>query len=170
MNRLSLAVAAAGFVLIAGCKTGTHGVIGSYKIGEKVQVGPLIYTVFEAQNLTNIGEGLEARLPKGRFLVIHLSVVNGGGNSDQQIPTVTLVDDQGESYTELDNGAGVPQWLGLARKVRPAESLTGDVIFDVPPKHYQLRIPDELDDRFALVDIPPTFGLPEVRIDPLPSK
>ncbi len=170
MNRLCLAAVAAGFALITGCQTGTRAVIGNYKLGEKAQVGPLIYTVFETQYLTSIGEGVDARLPKGRFLVIHMSVVNGGGNSDQPIPTVTLVDDQGASYSELDNGAGIPQWFGFARKVRPAESLTGDVIFDVPPKHYELRIPDELDEHFALVDIPVTFGLPEVRIDPLPAQ
>ena len=119
----------------------------------------MIYNVYEAQYLLKLGDGPEARLPTNRFLLVHLSVVNGGSaKTTVSIPTLTVQDDAGQSYTESDNGEGVIQWLGFARKVRPAESLTGTVAFDVAPKHYKLRISDETDEHYALVDIPLSFG------------
>jgi hypothetical protein len=158
--RAHFAVLVLSLALLAGCQSnaGKKGLVGTFKIGERAQVGPLIYNVYETQYMVTIGEGAEARVPKNRFLIVHLTVVNGGGaTADQSIPTFTLLDDAGESYNEMDNGAGVPQWLGFARKVRPAESTTGNIVFDVAPKHYRLRVADELDEHYALVDLPLTF-------------
>lgn len=119
----------------------------------------MIYNVYEAQYLLKIGDGPDARLPQNRFLLVHLSAVNGGSaKAAVSIPTFSLLDDSGQSYTESDNGDGVPQWLGISRKVRPAESLTGTVAFDVAPKHYKLRIADDTDEHYAMVDIPLSFG------------
>jgi len=146
---------------LAGCQSTTtpKGMVGNFKIGEKAQIGPLIYNVYETQYLVNMGEGADARVPNNRFFIIHLSVVNGGGASaSQSIPTFTLIDDSGAVFTELNNGAGVPQWLGFARRVRPAESLTGNIVFDVAPKHYNLRVADETDEHYGLVDLPLSYG------------
>jgi len=144
--------------------------VGNFKIGERAQVGPLIYNVYEMQYMVNIGEGADTRVPNNRFLVVHVSVVNSGGASaDQSIPTFTLIDDAGTVYTELDNGAGVQQWLGFARKVRPAESTSGNIVFDVAPKHYKLRIADETDEHYGLVDLPLTYGTPTPPPDAAPT-
>jgi hypothetical protein len=73
------------------------------------------------------------------------------------IPSFTMIDDDGNAYQELENGEGVKEWLGVARRVQPADSLKGTIVFDVPQKHFKLRVADEAD-RFALVDIPFSLG------------
>ncbi len=126
-------------------------------MGDKVYLGKLIYTVFETQYLTQLGEGLKARAPQNRFFLVRLSVVNGA-NSEIPVPNMTVEDDDGNTYSELTNGEGVPQWIGFIRPARPAEAVQGNVVFDAPPRHYKLRISDEGEEKQALIDIPLTFN------------
>jgi len=155
----AICLIAVSLSLFSGCQSTDKGLVGKFKVGERAQIGPLIYNVYEMQYLMNMGEGADARVPKNRFLIVHLTVVNSGAStSDQSIPTFTLIDDSGVTFTELDNGAGVPQWLGFSRKVRPAESTSGNIVFDVAPKHYTLRIADETDQHYGLVDLPLSYG------------
>ncbi len=132
----------------------------------------MIYNVYEAQYMFKIGEGPDVRVPTNRFLLVHLSAVNGGSaKTTISIPTFTVIDDAGQTFTESDSGTGIAQWLGFARKVHPAESLTGTVAFDVQPKHYKLRISDETDEQYALVDLPLSFGeaVPQIETGGTPS-
>jgi hypothetical protein len=158
---------AAGFaaaLLLAGCSSGpAKPPILQYNLGEKVPVGHLSYTVFETQWLTKLGEGGNERVPQNRFFLIRLSAVNGG-SSDAAIPNLTLEDDKGQKYEELTNGEGVPQWIGFLRTARPADSVQGNVVFDVPPGHYKVTVTDEDQSHAARVDIPLSFGAetPEV--------
>ncbi len=134
-------------------------------LGEKVQAGSLSYNAFDTQWLASLGEGANSRLPVNRFFLIRLNVVNGG-RSDATVPTLTLLDDGGQSYNEMSNGDGVPNWMGIVRKVRPADSENGNIAFDVPPRHYRLRVGDESDERFAYVDIPLSFTIQTPAIPP----
>jgi len=130
--------------------------VRTYQLGEKVTLGHLIYTVFESAWLTQIGHAPDARIPKHRFFLVRMSVVNSGGG--QLIsPHVTIEDDNGNTYPEMDNGEGVPQWIGYLRQVQPAQAALGNLVFDAPPAHYKLRISDEEESKFALIDIPLTF-------------
>ena len=130
----------------------------------------MIYNVYDTQYLLKLGDEPDVRVPVNRFLTIHLTAVNSGGaKADESIPTLTLLDDSGAVYNEMDNGAGVTQWLGFARTVRPAESVTGNVVFDVAPKHYKLRIADETDSHYALVDLPLTFGDSTPQVESIPT-
>jgi hypothetical protein len=121
-------------------------------MGEHAQVGPIVYTVFDTRWELTLGEQPTARVPTNRFFIINLSAVNTAG-TPVSIPTFTLVDDNGQAYQELDNGEGVPNWLGFVRRVRPAESAQGTIVFDVPQKRFKLRVADE-EDHFAYVNIP----------------
>jgi hypothetical protein len=136
-------------------------------MGERVELGRLIYTVFETQWLTQIGSGPEAKVPQNRFFLVRVSVANSAPG-EMLVPTMSIVDDNGNAYPELTNGQGVPQWIGFLRQVKPAEAAQGNVVFDAPPRHYKLRITDENEEKTALVDIPLTFNAetPEV---PIPS-
>jgi hypothetical protein len=126
-------------------------------MGERVTIGSLVYNVFEDQWKAQLGQGSDVRVPKDRFFLLRLSVVNGG-STDLMVPTLTLVDDAGQTYTELPNGDGVPEWTGYLRKVKPAETLQGNVVFDVAPKHYRLRVADEASQRTRDIDIPLNFA------------
>lgn len=136
----------------------TPGVVGTFNMGERAQVGPLIYTVFDTQWAISLGEGAGQRIPGNRFLMINLSVVNSGSSRESSsVPTFTLIDDAGQTYQELDNGEGIHDWLGFVRRVRPAESVQGIVAFDVPQKRFKLRVADE-SERYAYINIPLTLG------------
>lgn len=125
-------------------------------MGEKAQVGPLVYTVFDTKWEISLGEQPTPRIPANRFYILNISAVNSSPNT-ASIPTLSLIDDDGKVYQELDNGEGVPNWLGFARRVQPADSAQGTIVFDVPQKRFKLRVGDE-EDRFALINIPLTLG------------
>ena len=99
-----------------------------HRMGERVTVGSLVYNVFEDQWRAKLGQATEERVPKDRFFLIRLSVVNGGA-ADLMVPTMTLVDDSGQTFGELSNGDGVPEWAGYLRRVKPAETLPGQCCF-----------------------------------------
>src|ERR1700683_2246279 len=141
MHTLQSSLAGAAFVCLAAsvaCSPGAPPEAQVHRMGERVSVGSLVYNVFEDQWKAQLGQGTDARVPKDRFFLLRLSVVNAG-SSDALIPGLTLVDDSGQTYQEMSNGDQVPQWMGYLRKAKPTETLQGNVVFDVPPKHYRLR-------------------------------
>ena len=145
--------------------------VRTYNMGERIQLGHIVYLVFETQWMTHIGEGPDARVPQHRFFLVRLSAVNSS-NADVSVPTFTIQDDNGNTYNELSDGTGVPQWISYLRNVKPAESAQGNALFDAPPRHYKLKIQDEDGERTALVDIPLNFGAetPDIVKTPEPKK
>ena len=138
-------------------------------MGDRAPAGPLIYTVFETRWAAQLtGENGE-RVPTSRFLLLRMSVVNSG-STETGVPSLTLIDDNGQRYAEQGNGDGVPQWAGFVRRLKPADTLTGNVLFDVPLKHYKLEVTDENEDKKVLVDIPLSFGSESVEVPgPVPG-
>jgi hypothetical protein len=134
------------------------GEVGIFKMGERAQIGPLIYSVLDTQWSIGIGEGPMARIPSNRFLMVNVSVVNSGGKEDATVPTFTLIDEAGKGYPELDNGEGVKDWMGFIRKIRPAESAQGLILFDVPQKAFKLRVADDGDQHYGYITIPLSLG------------
>jgi hypothetical protein len=152
-----LAVVAAAFSLLSCGDSGEKSFpVRTYTMGERVTLGHIIYTVFETQWLTHIGDGAESRVPQNRFFLVRLSAVNSYG-SDVIVPNLMLEDDSGNSYPELSSGDGVPQYIGYLRNVRPADSAQGNALFDAPPRHYKMKLSDETGEKIAYVDIPLTF-------------
>jgi len=126
-------------------------------LGDRIELGHIIYTIYDTQWLTQIGQGVEAKIPQNRYFLIRISAANSS-NSPVMIPAMKLEDEQGKTYDELSDGTGVPNWLGLLREVKTAEAAQGIIAFDVLPKHYKLRISDENEQDAVLVDIPLTLG------------
>ena len=124
-------------------------------MGDRVPLVPLTYTVVETAWQTQLGQGFKVRSPEHRFLLITLSVTNGG-NGDVSIPLLNLEGPDGQTHQELANGEGVDNWFGLLRTVSPAETQQGRILFDVPLTSYKLRLPsgDLSSDRAAWVQIP----------------
>ena len=157
MRPVALVAALIGIFWLAGCSQGDPNVVRTYGLGEQAQVGSLIYTVFETQWLMQLGKGPSARVPQNRFFLVRISAANSGG-SQALVPALSIEDDNGNTYPELSNGEGVPQWAEYLREVKPAEAAQGNVLFDAPPRHYKMRVKDETGERSALVDIPLSFG------------
>lgn len=131
--------------------------VNVYRMGDKVQVGPLIYNVFETKWLPQIGDGPEAKMPAHRFLILRLTVVNGGAET-LSVPPFQLADAAGQIHQESMEGLGVSRWLGIARTVKPADTLDGSVVFDVEPKTYKLRLDDgSVSGGVQMVELPLQF-------------
>jgi hypothetical protein len=170
LGLIPLLAAVTAALLLNACSSGSVPV-RSYSLGEKVALGHIIYTVYETQWVPQFGEGPDARVPQHRFFLVRMTAVNSSGG-DLIVPNVAIEDDKGASYPELGNGDGAPQWIGYLRKVRPAESAQGNLLFDAPPAHYKLRITDEDGENAAYVDIPLSFGaeVPPTELPPAGEK
>jgi len=130
-----------------------------YNLGDRVQLGPLVYHVIEAEWKSQLGEFPSLRMPERSFLIIRLSVTNGGGQT-VMIPQAKLENSNGETFQELTDGAGLANWLGLLRNLKPAATERGELLFDVPANTYRLRLiqgDDPERDRVSYVKIPLSF-------------
>jgi len=127
-----------------------------YEMGEKVTVGPLTYNVVESSWRSQLGNELKLRLPERRFLIVNISVTNGGGH-EVSVPLLMLEGTNGQSYLESDNGEGVDNWFGILRTLAPAQTQPGRIVFDVPLSSYKLRLSDggpAGSEKYAWVQIP----------------
>ncbi len=112
-----------------------------YQMGERVTNGPLTYNVIESRSVSQLGDLLKLRVPQQRFLLISISITNGGGH-DVSVPLLSVEGQNRQLYPESENGEGVSNWLGLLRTIPPAQTSQGQVLFDVPLGSYRLRLPD----------------------------
>jgi Domain of unknown function (DUF4352) len=167
MRQVSPLLAAVCAALLTSCSPKAESQqVRTFNMGEKVTVGHMVYTVFETKWLTQLPTEPTPRVPKNRFFLVRLTAVNGGGG-DVIVPDMSIEDDNGNTFAALTNGEGVPQWLGSLRKIAPAESAQGNVVFDAPPRHYKLRVTDEGGDQAALIDIPLSFNSETPDLQPL---
>jgi hypothetical protein len=153
-----LSAGALSALLLAACSSKTpERKSATFAAGDKVPVDQLTYSVVDTQILPRLGDEADPRIPQHRFYVVQVSVLNTG-SSDMAIPGMTLVDDSGKTYEELADGAGVPRWLGVARKVQPNQIEQGSILFDAPASHYKLKLTDDTDPSDVLVDMPLSFA------------
>lgn len=159
--------------LLAACRSSQRDrYAGPFRMGERVRVGPLIYTVLETEWLDRLGEGTQARLPQRRFLAIRLSVLNSGA-ATTSVPAMTLEPTGGgDQFQELPDAQQLHEWLGALRLLKPAETQHGRVLFDAPSGAYRLHVFTESDsdeEQYALVDIPYQVPPAIPRAEPAPA-
>lgn len=154
----TLVVFLGGTALIAtGCSSSAKKESQVFPAGEKVTVGPLVYSVIDSQVLTQLGDdAATARTPQNRFYIMTISVSNSSSD-DAPVPGLTLVDDSGKEYPEAADGTNVPNWLGIVRKAGGAQTEQGNIVFDAPAQHYRLRLTDEADAKELSIDVPLTY-------------
>jgi hypothetical protein len=140
-------------------------------MGERVEIGPYTYTVIESSWASQLGEGFNVRVPQNRFLILSVSITNGGG-SESSVPLLSLEASNGQLYQELLDGTGVPDWMGALRSLKPASTLAGRIVFDVPLSTFRLRLPDGGEpgyEKYAMVDIPLRLDVQTVQ-SPVPGE
>lgn len=151
-----LTIACLGLPLLTGCSQKNEEAKQEYPMGERAPVGSLTYKVLDSKWESQLGEMFKLRFPQQRFLVISLSITNGGGR-ELSVPLFTLNSAHGEAFKELGNGEGIPNWLGLLRNISPAQTLEGKIVFDVPLASYKLQVTDggePGDEKEAFISIP----------------
>ncbi|MCE5309462.1 MAG: DUF4352 domain-containing protein [Acidobacteriales bacterium] len=124
--------------------------------GEQAQVGQLVFTVLDSEWKQMIEDVATPKYPTQRFLVVQMTVTNSGA-TETTIPHLTLQDAKGKTYPEFGEAGGVPEWLGVLRRIRPVETQQGRIVFDVPVGAYQLRVTDSFEEgaeKYALIEIP----------------
>ncbi len=142
--------------LSTGCSKQPGSLANAFRMGERVTAGTLIYNVLDTEWKSQLGEGIEAKQPTHRFLLVTLTVTNSGGE-ECAIPPLVLTGANGETYQEIVAGESVPEWLGMLRKLGPANTEHGRVVFDVPLGSYKLRVASDADlgeEKVAYVDLP----------------
>src|SRR5579862_3942452 len=155
--RLVVPLIAAFSFLLSGCSTVAGRPAKVFAAGEKATVDRLTYTIIDTQIAPRLGDDVtSARIPQNRFYIVQLAVSNAG-NSEVSIPGLTLVDDSGKTYNELPDGSGLPRWLGVVRRVAPAQTEEGTVLFDAPAAHYKLKLTEESDDQDVFADLPLSY-------------
>jgi hypothetical protein len=128
-----------------------------YAAGDKATFGHLVYSIIDTEMTQQLGtDPSTARTAQNRFFLVKVSISNSG-TDDQSIPAMTLVDDSGQNYTELADGTNVANWLGVVRRVGPAQTEQGFVLFDAPTRHYRLRLTDPFEEKEIAIDMPLDF-------------
>lgn len=164
------AVAAALTLVLFGLSScsGTSGArVVRGEMGEKVTVEDLSYTVLAADWVEALGDGATARIPTHRFLLLRIAAANEAA-APAEMGSLKLIASNGTEYAEVANGAGVTEWLGIARQVDAKDSKQGVVLFDAPKAVYELQVADAFYDgesgSAALIQIPirPSGGEPAV--------
>ncbi len=145
-----------------------------YAMGERAEAGKISYSVLEATWKKQLGEPEHARLPQKEFLLLRISITNGGA-AEASIPAATLVAPAGAEYPELTDVVGVDDWLGVLRRLKPNETQFGWIVFDAPRGDYQLRVADDAfdpaDTITALIQIPVKMeSKPDALPDPRPMR
>lgn len=129
----------------------------TYQMGQRVQLGTLIYNVIETNWKSQLGGGPSARIPKNRYLLVKLTITNGG-EQIASIPEMALLNAAGLSFQEMTEGVeSVPKWLGVLRNLAPVQTDEGIVVFDVPLGSYKMQVSDGGEigsEKKALIEIP----------------
>lgn len=132
-----------GFVLLAGCSSQSgeakSGGGKTYVMGSPAVVGPLSYTVLHSSWKETLETGDGVTTPKNRFLVLDISIASGGAE-EVGMPLLFLVDEKGKAIMEEQKMLGLTGWLGMMRVIRPVETLSGMIVFNVPMANYKLKV------------------------------
>jgi hypothetical protein len=146
-------VLACAFSSSACNKARNASFIGTFHMGEKVQIGPMVYQVLESEWRTELGSG--GRTPRDRYLFLRMSITNDDA-SNAAVSTMTL-EGAGKTYSEVTEDMDkVDNWLGLLRNIRGSQTEQGWIVFDAPIAAYKLVIThgDVGDEKSAHVEIP----------------
>jgi hypothetical protein len=133
--------------------------VRTYPLGQKVTLGHLTYIAIDTEWYPTLGDGPGARAPLNQFLLVRMSVTNGG-STEAAAPNLSVEDSAGRRYPELNDGDRVTDWIGALRVLPPADTLSGNAVFDVPTGHYTLHILDENGQHEARIDLPLNFSTP----------
>jgi len=133
--------AACATMTLTGCGQQAPVLKTEYQMGERVPVGTLTYNVIETAWRSQLGSDYKIRVPQQRFLLITISCTNGGGK-EVSVPLLTLENESGQSYRELDDIESVDNPFGIFRNIGPAQTQQGRLLFDVPLSAYRLRLTD----------------------------
>ena len=170
LRRCSLFLLIVVLLVAGGCRKAVAPRT-EFQMGESISVGPLTYNVVEKSWRSQLGEMFQIRMPQNRFMLMTISVTNGGG-SDVSVPLLQLENADGKLFREVENGQGVDNWFGVIRNLKPAQTEQGRILFDVPLASYRLVLSDgdSASNRLTYVNIPLQIDADAPVEAPIPGK
>ena len=135
----------------------------TFKMGERASAGNLTYNVLEATFFSQLGDIGKSRIPQKRFLVVRMSITNGGAK-EVELPLFRIIDNSNIETPELSDADFLKGWFGLIRKIGPTQTEEGRILFDVAPKNYKLEVTDGGEvgkEQLAFIEIPIDFDTTE---------
>ncbi len=159
----TLSILSVGALLVLAASCGGRSTMKktvAYRMGDRASIGSVTYVGLTADYRQELPGAKE--LMKNRYLVIALSITNGGG-AEVILPHTRLIKPDGTEIAEVTEIDGFPQWLGLLRKVEPASTEQGYVVFDVPVGAYKLQVSsggDPENEQLAQIEIPANLAYP----------
>jgi hypothetical protein len=151
--------AAACALALSGCqRSAPPERVGA--MGAPLAVGQLTYTAVETEWRDSIESSKGPRIPKNRFLLVNVTVLNGS-SEQKAAPLLQVVDAKGAIHPEISEGDGVTDWMGYLRLLQPRESRSGRLLFDVPQGACKLRVSsggDPETEQTALIELPLQFN------------
>jgi len=136
--------------------------ISSFPMGQKVQVGKIVYSVLEAEWRTDVPGGKQP--PKNRILQLTMAITNSS-SQEMSIPTLRLLNAKSEEHPEYTEIEGNMSWMGLLRRLQPSLTETAAIYFDVPVGAYKLEVVDNSDaenEKASYIEIPASLAPPPV--------
>lgn len=168
-TKLPYVLLVTSLIALTGCGEKT-AVISSFAMGQKVQVGKVVYSVLEAEWRTDVPGGKQP--PKNRVLQLTMAITNSS-SQEMSIPTLRLLSLKNEEFSEYTEIEGNMSWLGLLRRLQPSLTETAAIYFDVPIGAYKLEVVDHSDaenEKTSYIEIPASLAPPPVTSGTEPSK
>ncbi len=109
------------------------------QLGQTVHVGYWTYRVNSAEWVPGIANGLTYEQPDAAFLVINLSARNED-RSESVLPPVKLIDASGREFSQSSAGALSDGFFSPLKSLNPGVGSRANVVFDVPPGQYRIRL------------------------------
>ena len=98
LRYLLLVAVVAAATLSTGCgEPESSAPVRTFAMGERITLGHIVYTVYETQWMTHLGNGAEAHVPQNRYFLVRMSATNSS-NREFIVPNLTLEDDNGTSW------------------------------------------------------------------------
>lgn len=163
VHKLTCALLATSLFMLTDCGE-KRAVVSSFAMGQKVQVGKIVYSVLEAEWRADVPGGKQQ--PKNRILQLTMAVTNSS-SQDMSIPTLRLINSKSQEFPEYIEIEGNMSWMGLLRRLQPSLTESAVIYFDVPVGAYKLEVVDHSDpdnEKTSHIDIPASLAPP-----PMPS-
>ena len=160
-HKLPCVLLASSLIALTGCGEKAV-VISSFPMGQKVQVGKIVYSVLEAEWRSDVPGGKQP--PKNRVLQLTMSITNSS-SQEMSMPTLRLLNANNDEFPEYTEIEGNMYWLGLLRRLQPSLTETSAIYFDVPIGAYKLEVVDHSDaenEKTSYIEIPASLAPPPV--------
>ncbi|MBI5391249.1 DUF4352 domain-containing protein [Candidatus Woesearchaeota archaeon] len=112
------------------------------KIGQKISIDYLSYTVLEVESFTKMGTAMFSKLTNGKFIKVNVEILNNAKETKEIFsPRFRLIDGLGREYDRLnDDYLYITDTISFGNQLQPGLPIKGSVVFEVPKDSSDLML------------------------------